>query len=254
MTPELAGKVAIVTGGGSGIGAACAVNLARSGAAVAVFDLDAAAAEATTTEIASAGGTAAAFEVDVTSEQAVDAAVQSVAERLGRLDIAVNCAGISSPPGSVADETTEDWRRVMSVNCDGVFFCMRAELRQMRARQSGVITNIGSLLSVVAMDTGAPAYTAAKHAVLGLTRSAAVSHAQDGIRVNAVGPGYIATPMVKTRLASNPGLLDARIKLHPVGRLGQPEEVANLVGWLSSDQASFVTGAFYPVDGGYLAL
>lgn len=252
MTYNLENKVGVVTGAGSGIGAACAQQLARSGATVVLLDRDASAAEERAREITGEGGRAHGRELDVADEAAVETTFQEIARSLGGLDIAVNNAGISVAPAAPADQSTEDWRRIMAVNLDGVFFCMRAQLREMRATGGGVITNVGSVLSAVASRSGSCAYVASKHAVVGLSRSAAVAHAPDDIRVNAIGPGYVETPMV--RKALGPDVLAERALQHPIGRLGRSEEIAALVGWLSSDAASFVTGAFYLVDGGFTAV
>ncbi len=253
MTYGLTGRTAIVTGAGSGLGAACAATLAESGATVLLLDLDGNAAERQAKEITAKGGTAVARTTDVTDEEAVDDAVQFAVHEFGRLDIAVNSAGIIVGTVHTADLSTADWRKLMAVNLDGVFFCMRAQLRAMRTGGGGVITNIGSVMSAIVPRTGgAPAYVASKHAVVGLSRAAAVEHAADGIRVNAIGPGFIETPMVRNNVSADQ--YEARARLHPLGRFGRPEEIGELVGWLSSDRASFVTGAFYPVDGGYLAV
>lgn len=252
MLDNLKNRVSVVTGAGSGIGAACALNLAEQGAIVVLLDQDGTSAQARAADIVASGGIAHSVVLDVADETAVDTSFQEIVDTFGRIDIAVNNAGISVPPASVALQSTSDWRKVMAVNLDGVFFCMRAQLRAMLAVGGGVITNVGSILSVVAAPSGSCAYVASKHAVVGLSRSAAASHAVDGIRVNAVGPGYVETPMVRNAL--DPEALAQRALLQPIGRLGRPEEIAALIGWLSSDAASFVTGAFYAIDGGYTAI
>lgn len=248
---EVEGKVAFVTGGGSGIGAVVSRLLGASGASVAVADLSLDAAELVAQEIVSAGGKAMAIQVDVADPDAVDRVVQSVAGTLGGLDIGINNAGITGGPGQAGNYSNEAWRRVMSINLDGVFYCQRAEIQAMiAAGRGGSIVNLASVLGQVGTG-GAPGYVAAKHAVVGLTRSAAVGHAADGIRVNSVGPGYIDTPL----LAAIPPERKAELaKLHPIGRMGQADEVAQIVAWLASDAASFATGAYYPIDGGYLAV
>lgn len=237
-------RVALVTGGGSGIGAACARRLAADGYAVVVADIDHAAALACAGRL---GPDAVAVAADVADEASVEAMLAAALEVPGRLAAAVNCAAIRGPATSVAYQDLASWRRLMSVNLDGAFLCLRAELRAMRAGRGGAIVNVASVLGLRGHPS-APAYATAKHGLVGLTRSAALAHAVDGIRVNAVCPGYIRTPL----LASTPSA-ERLAWQHPLGRLGEPEEVADLVGWLVSDQASFVTGSLYAVDGGLLA-
>lgn len=248
---EVEGKVAFITGGGSGIGAAVARVLAGSGAAVALADISLDAAEAVAQEIEGSGGTAMAVQLDVADPDAVDRVVQGVAGSLGGLDIGINNAGITGGGGLAGEYDNDSWRRVMSINLDGVFYCQRAEIQAMLAAgRGGAIVNLASVLGQV--GTGrSPGYVAAKHGVVGLTKAAAIGHATDGIRVNSVGPGYIDTPL----LAAVPSERMAEIAaLHPLGRLGRAEEVAELIAWLASPAASFATGAYYPVDGGYLAV
>jgi len=247
---ELEGRAALVTGAARSIGEACARKLAACGARVAVCDIDGAGAERAVEEIVAAGGEAIALAFDVTDSAAVDAAVTEVVERLGGLDVAVNNAGVTSEGALTGELGDEGWRAILSVNLDGVFYCTRAEIRAMRERGGGSIVNMASILSGAAFRNHV-AYTASKHAVVGLTRGAAVDHAADGIRVNAVAPGFIRTPLIEVL---SPEEIDAVAQVHPLGRLGECDEVAELVAWLASDASSFATGSVYNVDGGYLAV
>ncbi|HET9309631.1 MAG TPA: SDR family NAD(P)-dependent oxidoreductase [Actinomycetota bacterium] len=247
---ELTGKVAVVTGAGSGIGEACAGLMAARGAKVLVADIDAGQAEGVAKAITADGGEALAFSVDVTDPAAVEGMVATAVGELGGLDIGVNNAGIGGASSATGDYPVDGWRTVMSVNLDGVFYCAREEIRAMRERGGGSIVNMASILGAVGFANSV-AYVSAKHGVVGLTKNAALEHAADGIRVNAVGPGFIRTPLVESSMdAEALAFLEG---LHALGRLGTSEEVAELVAWLASDAASFVTGSYYPVDGGYLA-
>jgi NAD(P)-dependent dehydrogenase (short-subunit alcohol dehydrogenase family) len=247
---KLTDKVAIVTGAGSGIGKACAQVVAARGAAVLVSDIDYELARSVADAIVTAGYRAIAHCVDVADATMVEAMVTAARDHFGGLDIAVNNAGVGGVAAVVADLSLESWRRVMSVNLDGVFYCVRAEARAMRAGTGGSIINVASVLGVVASPRSAD-YVAAKHGVIGLTKAAALGHATDGIRVNAVGPGYVNTPLLNARLTADRKA--EREALHPLGRLGEPDEIAEMVAWLASDSASFATGGFYPVDGGFTA-
>jgi 2-dehydro-3-deoxy-L-rhamnonate dehydrogenase (NAD+) len=239
------GKVALVTGGGSGIGAACARTLAERGAIVAVADLDPTAAKTVAEEI---GG--AAFPVDVTDPDQCARLVDQVVTDLGGLHVAVNNAGIGGSHEPVENYDIDAWRQVMAVNLDGVFYCLRAELRHMVAQGTGAVVNMASIFAVAA-QWALPAYVASKHGVLGLTRAAALDCATKGVRVNAVGPGVIRTPLVDTH--QDEAGKRALAAGNPSKRLGEPNEVAELVTWLCSDAASFCNGGFYPVDGGFTA-
>lgn len=247
---ELEGRAALVTGAARSIGEACARKLASCGARVAVCDIDGDGAERVASEIGAAGGEAIALAFDVTDSSAVNAAVVSVVERLGGLDVAVNNAGVTSEGALTGELGDEGWRAILSVNLDGVFYCTRAEIRVMRERGGGSIVNMASILSSAAFRNHV-AYTTSKHAVVGLTRGAAVDHAADGIRVNAVAPGFIRTPLIEVL---SPEEIEAVAQVHPLGRLGECEEVAEMVAWLASDASSFATGSVYNVDGGYLAV
>lgn len=248
---QLQGKTAIVTGGVSGIGLAVAEMLAASGARIAVWDLKQEAVDATVSDLKAKGAEAIGIALDVTDEAAVEAAVKRTVETFGGVDIAVNNAGISGPAASSGDYPIDGWRRVIDVNLTSVFLCQRAQIQAMRAAgKGGSIINMASILGQVGY-AGSSAYAAAKHGVVGLTQTAAWEHAADQIRINAVGPGFISTPLLETMESKVRATLERR---HAMKRLGTPEEVAALVAWLSSDAASFATGTYYAIDGGYLAV
>lgn len=243
---EFVGKVAIVTGGGSGIGEACATLLARRGAQVLVADVAAEPAQ----RVASAIGDAAlAHVVDVADPVACEAMVGAAVERFGRLDVAVNNAGIGGPQAPTGEYPLDGWEAVISVNLSGVFHCLRAEIPAMLAGGGGAIVNMASILGSVGFARSV-AYVSAKHGVVGMTRTAAIEYAPHGIRVNSVGPGFIETPLLA---AASPEIVAGVAGLHPLGRLGRAEEVAELVAFLASDRASNTTGAYYVTDGGYTA-
>lgn len=241
-------RITLVTGAGAGIGKACASALAHAGDHVIVADRDATAAQSSVTDIQAAGGSAEEAVVDVADSSAVDVLITSIIDRHGRLDAAVNNAGISGAQVGVADLTDEQWAETRGINLDGVLYCLRAEIRAMRESGGGVIVNMASILSVVAWPDAA-AYTTAKHGVLGLTRSAALDYASSGIRVNAVGPGFISTDLVRSALSDD--VYNQLSSLHPIGRMGTPDEVASLVVFLLSDASTNITGAYLPVDGGF---
>jgi 2-dehydro-3-deoxy-L-rhamnonate dehydrogenase (NAD+) len=247
LTDETSGKVGLVTGAGAGIGEACAHRLARAGVRLAVVDIDRDRAERVARELP---GDAIAMTADVAEPGQVEQMVADVVAHFGRLDIAVNNAGVGGERAPTAEQSDAGWRDVLRVNLDGVFYCTRAEIKAMRTNGGGSIVNIASVLGSVAF-AGSVGYVAAKHGVVGLTQTAALDHAPDHIRVNAVAPGFIATPLLKANMDSDEQALVG--SLHPLNRLGNPEEVAEVVAWLASDAASFVTGATYSVDGGYLA-
>jgi NAD(P)-dependent dehydrogenase (short-subunit alcohol dehydrogenase family) len=248
---SLTGKVAIVTGAASGIGRAVALSYARAGASVEVSDVGEEGGVKTVDMVRKFGGVASFVRADVSKPEDCAQLVKDAVGKYGHLDVACNNAGIGGPTVPTADYAIEDWKRVIETNLSGVFYCMKNEIPKMLERRGGAIVNISSILGQVAFAT-APAYTAAKHGVVGLTQTAAVEYAPSGLRINTVGPGFIKTPMLDP-LEKDAAVMKGIVGLHPLGRLGTSEEVAELVLWLSTDAASFVTGAYYPVDGGYLA-
>lgn len=247
---ELDGKVAVITGGASGIGKACAHAMARSGADVSIWDLDQGALDAALDELKQYGHKVHTAVVDVSDPDAVDNAMQDVLDELGRVDIAVANAGIGGEQAKSGDYSDEGWHKVIGVNLDGVMYTQRAAIRAMKQTGGGSIINMASILGAVGFAMSS-AYTAAKHGVVGMTKAAAWEHAADHIRINAVGPGFIHTPLVDSSLSDEvKKFLESQ---HAFQRMGTPEEVAELVAWLASDGASFATGTYYPIDGGYLA-
>ncbi|MEU2871595.1 SDR family NAD(P)-dependent oxidoreductase [Streptomyces olivoreticuli] len=249
MTVEFAGRVALVTGAVSGIGLAVARRLAAGGAAVAVADLDGEGAAVVAAELARTGARARALTVDVTEPEQMERAVDAVREAFGALHLAVNSAGIAGPTALTGDLAPQDWQRVIDTNLTGVFNSLRYEIPALLAAGGGAVVNMASVLGTKGF-LGSPAYVAAKHAVVGLTKTAAIEYAARGVRINAVAPGFIDTPIIA---GADAGVRDLLVSLHPAGRLGTPEEVAELTAFLLSDRASFLHGGHYLVDGGYAA-
>jgi NAD(P)-dependent dehydrogenase (short-subunit alcohol dehydrogenase family) len=243
-------KVAIVTGGGSGIGAEISRALAAEGASVVVTDIKQDAAQAVVDEITAAGGTAAAFAQNTAAWEDSQAAVAFAQETYGALHLAVNNAGIGAAPQSIGDYDIEAWDRVRAVDLDGVFYGLKFQLPAIVAAGGGAVVNMASVLGSVGIAQNA-AYVASKHALVGLTKVAALEYSAQGVRTNAVGPGFIDTPLVRSSLS--PEALEALSAEHATGRLGTDREVAALVLFLLSDDASFISGSYHLVDGGYSA-
>ena len=255
MTGILDGKVALVTGGASGIGRATAVAMAREGARVAVADCAEETAAETVALINAAGGQAIAIGGDVTKEADVAAMVERTVSAFGRIDCAFNNAGVATravgPAGQRIHELSQaSFDTMLAVNLTGVFLCLKHEVAQMLTQGvGGAIVNTASIAGLIGLPTSAH-YVAAKHGVVGLTKTAAMEYAQDGIRVNCVNPGYVKTPMTKETMETRFDEIMAKV---PMGRLGIPEEIAEAVVWMCSDKASFMTGASHVIDGGYYA-
>jgi NAD(P)-dependent dehydrogenase (short-subunit alcohol dehydrogenase family) len=241
------GKVALVTGASSGIGKAVALAYAKAGARVVVANRKRRKGEETVSEIREAGGEATAYAVDISKASQVSELIRFTVSTYGRLDFACNNAGISGDLTPLADCSEENWEQVIQTNLNGIFYSMKYEIPEL-LKTGGSIINVTSVMGQLGMAYAA-AYSASKHGIIGLTKSAALEYAAQGVRINAVGPAFISTPLLN---ALSEEAIEQIRQQHPIGRLGQPEEVAEMVLWLSSEKASFATGGYYPLDGGYM--
>ncbi|MEO2060797.1 MAG: glucose 1-dehydrogenase [Mesonia sp.] len=246
----LENKVAIITGAGSGIGKSTALLFAKEGAKVVVTDINEEHGNSVVKEIEANGGDAIFIKADTSKAEDSEMTVKKTIEKFGQLDIAVNNAGISGPTEPIGEYSIEAWDKVISINLSGVFYGMRYQIPEMQKAGKGSIINVASILGQVGFANSS-AYAAAKHGVVGLTKTAGLEYGKSGVRINAVGPAFIETPLVKDSLSED--AYNSLAEMHSMGRLGQPNEVAELFLWLASDKASFATGAYYPIDGGYLA-
>lgn len=249
MSKLLTEKVALVTGAGSGIGREAALLYSKNGAHVIVSDMNEAGGLETVDKIKAVGGDARFIKADVSSPEENERLVAKTLEAYKVLDIACNNAGIGGESNPVGDMSIEGWKKVIDINLNGVFYGMHYQIPAMLTQGKGAIVNIASILGQVGFMNSS-AYVAAKHGVVGLTKNAALEYSAKGIRINSIGPAFIKTPLLNQLDEATMNML---VSLHPIGRLGDPKEVAELIVWLSSDKASFVTGSYYAIDGGYLS-
>jgi NAD(P)-dependent dehydrogenase (short-subunit alcohol dehydrogenase family) len=254
MSGQLSNKIALITGGGSGLGRAAALAFAREGAKLVVADLNVAGGQETVRLITEVGGQAISVRADVSQAAEVEAMVRQAVEAFGRLDCAFNCAGIVGSTGVLTTDYSEEvWDEVIRINLKGVWLCMKYEIAQMLKQGGGAIVNAASVAGLVGSRLTGVAYVASKHGVVGLTRTVALEYAQRGIRINAVCPGWTRTPMTEAVTGGDRPAEQAIAEKYPMGRVGVPEDVAEAVVWLSSDAASFTTGHLLTVDGGFVA-
>ncbi|MFZ0490299.1 MAG: glucose 1-dehydrogenase [Salegentibacter sp.] len=246
---ELEGKVALITGAGSGIGESTAVLFAKEGAKLLLTDINEEHGNKVAQKIKTSGGEAVFFKADTSVAADAEKSVAQAVKEFGKLDIAVNNAGIGGLQAPVGEYEIEGWDKVIAINLSGVFYGMRYQIPAMLKNGSGSIINVSSILGSVGFPNSA-AYVSAKHGIVGLTKSAALEYSSQGIRINSVGPAFIKTPLLDQL---DDELMSQLVGLHPIGRLGEAEEVAQLFLWLAGDRSSFSTGAYYPIDGGYLA-
>ncbi|MFO8147199.1 MAG: SDR family NAD(P)-dependent oxidoreductase [Bacteroidota bacterium] len=246
---ELKDKVALITGAASGIGESTALLFAKEGAKIVLTDVDEENGNKVLEKIKQQGGEAIFIKADTSNASDSEKSVEKAIEEFGKLDIAVNNAGIGGAQAPVGEYEIEDWDKVIAINLSGVFYGMRYQIPAMLKNGNGSIINVSSILGSVGFANSA-AYSAAKHGILGLTKTAALEYSSKGIRVNSVGPAFIKTPLLDSL---DEEMLNQLVSAHPIGRLGESDEVAQMFLWLASDRASFATGAYYPIDGGYLA-
>jgi len=248
----LQNKVAIITGAGSGLGKETANLFAKEGAKVVVSDIDEDAGNEVVKAIKNNNGEAFFIKADTSDAKQMEALVKKTVDKYGGLHIAVNNAGIGGPQEAIADYPVEGWDKIIGINLSGVFYGIKYQIPAMKKSGSGSIINMSSILGKVG-SAGVAGYVAAKHGVIGLTKTAAVDYAKENIRVNAIGPGYVYTNLVNEEAMGKEGITDLESK-HPMGRLGKPKEIAEMCLFLASDKSSFCTGEYYPVNGGYLAV